>query len=299
LVRIMEIKVILNPEAGQAWLRMGIDPSSLIRESFEKEGHYVEIYFTTCAGDATRAAGQAAEEGFDVVIAAGGDGTVNEVVNGLVGKSSSLGVIPMGTENVLAKAMNLPLLDLKKACQHILNSPPRKVDVGKMGERCFLLFAGIGLDAHVLTSVPPQAKKTLGSVAFFFIGLARAWKYKNLKPEAIITVEGKEERFPFWLILVCNIPSYAWKLKVAPDALMDDGFLDVCIFIKEHWLGVLWQILGVFAGVHIKFPAIKLFKTKEIKIASDPPVKVQIDGETIGYTPQSFTILPRALSVRF
>ncbi len=293
----MRILLIINPTAGQDWKRIGVDPVQVISEYFSGAGHELDVRETTGRGDATVAARKAAEDGYDMVIAAGGDGTVNEVVNGLVSSQVIFSLIPLGTENVLAKEMGIPF-NIHRACEFIDRAKVRRVDVGKVKDRYFLSFAGIGLDAHAASEVPSKLKETLGSLAFFITGLRMAWKYRKAAPRARITINGKTENIAFWLIIVGNISSYGWKVKVTPKASMNDGLLDVCVFPKKSYLGVIRQVMSAFIGVHLKLPEIKYYKASRIEIRTKPKVLVETDGEVMGWTPCSISIVPDSLSVK-
>jgi len=293
----MRILLIINPTAGQEWKRLGVDPVQVITGYFTSAGHEITVRETTGQGDATVAAGQAVKDGYEWVIAAGGDGTVNEVVNGLVNSQVIFSLIPIGTENVLAKEMGIPF-NIQRACEFIDRAKVRRVDVGKIKERYFLSFAGIGLDAHAASEVPSKLKETLGSLAFLITGLRMAWKYRKEAPRARLTIDGKTEDVAFWLIIVGNISSYGWKVKVTPKASMNDGLLDVCIFPKKSYAGVIRQVMSAFIGVHLMLPEIKYYKASKIQIRTKPKVLVETDGEVVGWTPCSICIVPNSLSVK-
>jgi diacylglycerol kinase (ATP) len=294
----MRILLILNPRAGQEWRRAGIEPSQVISEYFTKEGHDISVQETGAPGDATALARNAITQGFEMVIAGGGDGTVNEVVNGLVDSSVIFSLVPLGTENVLAKEIGIPF-NLQKACEFIDRAPVKRVDVGRIKNRFFLSFAGVGLDAHAVSVVPSKLKENLGSLAFFLTGLSQAWKLRKAAPTAHLTIDGRTEKVVFWLIIIGNISSYGWKVRVTPEASMNDGILDVCIFPKASYARVIVQVLGAMGGVHLKLPEIRYYKAKKIEIRTKPKVLVEADGELIGWTPCTVTVLPQSLSVKF
>ena len=230
----MQILLIMNPTAGQEWKRIGIEPARVITDYFTKQHHKIDVIDTQAKGDATNVARKAVDDGYDMVIAAGGDGTVNEVVNGLVGSDVIFSCIPIGTENVLAKEMGIPF-NIQKACEHISEAEIKRVDVGKLKDRYFLSFAGVGLDAHAVSEVPSKLKEHLGSLAFFITGLRMAWKYRKASPEATIILDDKKEIVVFWLIIVGNICTYGWKVRVTPMASMDDGFTG-CMYVSKNKL---------------------------------------------------------------
>jgi diacylglycerol kinase (ATP) len=294
----MRILLIINPTAGQDWKRIGIEPVQIITSFFTDHGHQVIVRETTSRGDATVAAHKAIEDRYDMVIAAGGDGTVNEVVNGLAGSQVIFSLIPIGTENVIAKEAGIPF-NIQKACEHIEQARVKRVDVGKIKDRYFLGFAGVGLDAHAVREVPEKLKENLGSLAFFLTGVAMAWKLRKAAPRARIYIDDKSIDIVFWLIIVGNIPSYGWRVKVTPKASMCDGLLDVCVFPKTSYFGVIRQIVGAMAGVHLRLPEIRYYKARRLEIRTKPRVLVEADGELVGWTPCIISIVPDSLSVKF
>lgn len=293
----MRILLIINPTAGQDWKRIGVDPAQVITDYFSKQGHLIDVSETKGKSDATEVAQCAVNNGYEMIIAAGGDGTVNEVVNGLVGTDVIFSYIPMGTENVLAKEMGIPF-NIQKACEHINDAKIRRVDVGKLKDRFFFSFAGVGLDAHAVSEVPSRLKEHLGSLAFFITGVRMAWKFRKAAPAATIIIDDKKETVVFWLIIVGNISTYGWNVKVTPEASMDDGLLDVCVFPKTSYYGVIKQVLGAFAGIHLKLPEIRYYKAKKIEIKTKPRVLVEADGELIGWTPCVINVIPKSLTVK-
>ena len=140
----------------------------------------MQIAATTAAGDATIKAQQAAQAGYHAVIAAGGDGTVNQVMNGLVGTSTALGTLPLGKVNIWAREMGLPM-DLSKAAESLMKSELAQIDVGIAGNRYFLLMAGIGFDAAVKAMVSAAEKKMLGAIAYIKQAIQIAWNYSLLQ----------------------------------------------------------------------------------------------------------------------
>ncbi|MEW6283135.1 MAG: diacylglycerol kinase family protein, partial [Candidatus Eremiobacterota bacterium] len=257
-----------------------------------------DLYMTRGSGDAIRAAAAAVREGYDTVVAAGGDGTINEVVNGVARSGVALGIIPIGTENVFAKEMRIPLR-IEHACRHVVTSRPRTMDLGQIDERYFLCFAGIGLDAQVVAEVSPEDKSLLGGLSYFLTGLRLAMKYRRLSMAARLWLDGEPQEHRFWLILVGNIASYGWQVRLTPLASPDDGLLDVCIFPHSDVAGIIRHLVGAVLGVHIQWPEISYRKFKELRIETEPPVKIQLDGDLAGTTPCTVRVAPGALVARF
>ena len=177
----MKALLIINPTAGR---RRG-SPLEEIQRGLSQPFVDLAVHLTTGPGDATVAAQQASQDGFDLVVAAGGDGSLNEVANGLVGSDVELGLIPVGTENVLARELGVPLTPTL-ACQHLLDTLPRKIDVGKVNERYFVCFAGIGFDAHVAHRLTPERKRSMGAAGYVLTSLESLAGYR--KEERTVTV---------------------------------------------------------------------------------------------------------------
>lgn len=296
----MRILAIVNPMAGyRHWTPfLGPTPAQIIQRTFHQVGVPCDIHLTRGSGDGFLAAKRGVAEGYDTIVAAGGDGTINEVVNGVAGTGVAFGVVPIGTENVLAKEMKIPL-QIEAACRHVVATPARVLDLGQLDERYFLCFAGLGLDAQVVAEVSQEDKSLLGGLSYVLTGLRIAMKYRRLAMKARILLDGKPLEHRFWLILVGNIPSYGWQVRLTPLASPDDGLLDVCIFPHENIIGILRHLLGAVLGVHIRFPEIAYHKFRELSIETDPPVKVQIDGELAGTTPCTLRVAQGALVARF
>lgn len=296
----MKILAVVNPMAGyRSWTPfLGPSPAEVIQRTFHSMGVPCDIHLTRGSGDGFQAARRGVAEGYDTIVAAGGDGTINEVVNGVAGTEVAFGVIPIGTENVFAKEMKIPL-HVEAACKHVVASPPRVFDLGRIDDRYFLCFAGIGLDAQVVSEVKQEEKSLLGGLSYVLTGLRLALKYRRVDLRARILLDGQQLDPRFWLILVGNIASYGWKVRLTPLAEPDDGLLDVCIFPHENVVGILRHLLGAVLGVHIRFPEITYHKFKEMYIETDPPVKIQIDGEAAGTTPCTLRVVPGALVARF
>lgn len=292
----MKALLIINPAAG----RPKDSPVDRISEVFKEDGRFsLEVHPTTGPGDATATARRAAESGYDLVVAAGGDGSIFEVSNGLVGTQASLGVVPIGTENVLAREMEVPL-DPKLATRHMLASPRRTIDTGCLGGQHFVCFAGIGFDAHVAHRLPSERKKRFGALAYFLTSAEKLASYRKAVHQAKITLNGQTLELEFFILVVSNIRSYGGGLIPAPQAVVDDGLLDVCIFPKANYLQIMRQMAATTKGRHVDLPGIRYFQTSEIRVETEPDEQVQLDGDAWpGTSPFEIKAVPRSLNVRF
>ncbi len=273
--------IIFNPIAGQAaGFEQDIHAASQV---WRAHGWVVEIQPTAGPGDGTRLARAAALAGYDVVVAAGGDGTVNEVVNGLVGTQTALGALPIGTVNVWVRELGLPLHDAQ----------PRAIDLGRAGDRHFLLMAGIGFDAAVTAEVRAHEKRRLGVFAYIFRALDLARRFRGIRMR--IVVDGKALRTRALMVVLGNSQLYGGFLKITGRASLDDGLLDVCIIKGNTLRGVPLRILSILLRRSTLDPKIEYHRARSVRIETRLPLPVQVDGDHIGYTPMVFESVPGAL----
>lgn len=286
----MRTCLILNPLAGRC--HQLHDEQELLRR-LAAVGLDCEQVLTRGPGEATRLAREAALQGYDRVIAAGGDGTVHEVLNGLAETETAMGVIPLGTENILAREIQIPCRDLDAACQALASGRTVWVDVGRTPQRYFLLMAGLGFDAQVVGEVDPDFKRICRSFAFFATGFSTLVHYDP--PRVRLTVDGQTEYLRPWGLIVSNATLYAWKVRVAPRASMTDGRLDVVAFVAGNRLDFLGQALrSLFRGEMVG-PGIRHWKAREVQVTVSRPLPLQLDGEIVEESELSFRLLPAAL----
>lgn len=289
----MNAVLILNPNAGQ---RKPEDTLGQVEWALRDKSLHCEVIPTQKSGHGTEIARQAVADGRDLVIAAGGDGTVNEVATALVGTGVPLGIIPLGTVNVLARELRIPF-DLRKAVRTIVDGNVRKMDVGCVGEHYFTLMAGFGFDAEITATVVQPLKDVIGASAYVIKTLEMLARYEATD----VTLEMAEETYNgrAYMVVVANSPSYAYKLSLAPYASTEDGLLDVIVFeqLPTKRMGFLQQILQIFIRRHVHHRAVRYFKTPKVTVRSNPEVMIQIDGDPNGMTPAEVSIVPCALSV--
>lgn len=288
----MEAVVILNPAAGRG-LR---NAEQNIARALRRHGVLAEVLTTSKAGDGVEMARKAAADGCNLVVAAGGDGTVNEVVNGLVGTDCLLGILPLGTVNVLVRELNIPL-NPYEAIKVIASGSPKRIDIGYANGRCFALMAGFGFDAEVVANVLQPIKDWIGVSAYILKGLETLAKYKATE----ISIKMPEETYETkaFLVIAANVSTYTYNLKITPHATPDDGLLDVCVFERPitDRIGFMRQVADVFIHRHLYHKAVRYFRTSEIKVESTPEVYVQIDGDPCGTTPTQISVDPQVLPV--
>lgn len=285
----MRIKLIANPAAGR-----GKKPTiAQVQEYLEQKGATVELYLTGQRGDALMAAKGAQVEGFDTVVAMGGDGTLNEVVNGLAGSSMHLGVIPLGTVNVFALEAGIPT-DPLKACDVILNGIPRKISLGKVNDSYFLLMAGIGFDAYVVYGVNLRLKRLSGRISYLFKAMTSLFSYPGHLLEVVL--DNGERTEGRWVV-VGNGKYYGGRMSVTPSADLTRGDLDVCIFKGKGAVNMLRYVWGIMRRKHLGYPDVEYHTVKGLTVTSRGMTSIQADGDAVGQLPAEFSVLKDGISV--
>ena len=277
--------VILNPAARS-------DKASGLSLEIERlaEGRAV-LRRTTQPGEARAWARQAAEEGFERVVVAGGDGTVNEVVNGIAGFPVHLGILPIGTMNVFATELGLPR-SMADCWRVIQSGVPRLIDLPQASGHAFVQMAGVGFDALALEATSRAAKRNLGPLSY----LVSAAQIAARKPPLLTVRCGGETREGSF-VLIGNGRYYGGPFPVFPKARMDDGLLDVIVFQKMGHLDLIRYLQGVLFGTHVGMPDVDYFQTARLTVESTDQVPVEVDGEVIGTVPVTFEFAARKLSV--
>ncbi len=298
----MRALAIHNPSAGTRTDYAALEAALNV---FRDAGWQVEAQETQASGDATKFARQAAQANYEAVFAVGGDGTINEVLNGILNTNTALGVLPYGTANVWAKEMGLPLNDMASAARLQVQAVPVCIDVGEvrgiekntdLGPRAFVLSCGIGFDAYITAEVEPQRalKRRLGAAMFWLVGVRAAFTYRGRR--ALLTIDGKKRSRRILLALVSNAQLYGGIVRIAPNATVDDGLLDLTVFRGTGTLRTAWHLLRVFLGWHLRAPDVEIYRAREITIRG-PKLPVHVDAEPVGTTPVRIGIRPKSLRV--
>jgi diacylglycerol kinase (ATP) len=304
--------IILNPAAGNG--RAGARRSELeellaraTREHGGDSGHPpVEwrIVETRVSGETIDLAAKAVQEGADIVAAAGGDGTCGEVAQGIVGTGARLGVLPMGSGNDFARMLGLHSSELSQAVQALFTGVLRPIDLGRTQTNhdqlecnLFATIAGCGFDAVATQRALQGFRLFHGRAGYFAAVICSIFTYRS--PNMTVTVDGESTELKGMLCSVCNTRSYGGGMKVAPDALIDDGLFDICLLRDASILEFLMAFPRVYKGTHVTHPKVQMMRGKVVEVVTDPPLPVLIDGEVIGKSPVTFTMLPKALEVMF
>lgn len=275
----MKIKLIANPVAGGDARRK----IERVVAWLQERDASVELVLTAAPGDARQAAASARDGGFDRVVVAGGDGTLNEVINGLVPSDIPLVFIPLGTTNVFALETGIPF-DLDQACALVLNGMPRRIGLGQADGRRFLLMAGIGFDAEVVRTVNLRVKRWVGKLAYAVSGVASLCRYR-LRPLEVMTEAGVRRQAYGAIISNCRL--YGGRFVVSPGASMFSHSLSVCLLQRKTRLGLLRTMVRLAAGRPLQADEAIQLQAREITIAG-AGVPVQVDGDYLGDLPRVF-----------
>jgi YegS/Rv2252/BmrU family lipid kinase len=288
------LAAIFNPHSGGGGYQRDVP---LIFGALRGLGYEVEELETEEPGDATRLARHAVAAGFDLVCAVGGDGTVNETINGLAGSDTPLAIIPTGTVNVLAMELGIPL-EPPDAVK-LLGSGAGNIswiDLGLAGDRYFGLMAGVGMDAAVVASLNPVMKKALKEAAFAVQGLGTYLTHED----PLFRVTTDERTVEGYFAVFGNSSNYGGAFGITPLADMRDGLLDVCVLKDKSLVSTVWYWAAALINAHIKHPKVEYFRTEAALVAAvdeGKEVLVQTDGEVSGKLPMECRVMPRALRV--
>ena len=280
------IVVILNPAARG-------ERAHRLQERVQAIARGAELRFTELAGEAEALARAAVEEGFTSIVAAGGDGTVNEVVNGIAGTGATLGLLPLGTMNVYASELGLPANNLEACWRIIAEEQTRHVDLPSANEKHFVQLAGVGFDAQAIKETSQALKRSFGPLSYIVSAAQVAVRTPprlRIESEHAVTEEGS-------FVLVGNGRLYGGRFPFFKQAVIDDGLFDVLIFKRLNYLEIIRYMQDVIFSSQITSPEVEYFQTTSLRVTSEAEVPVEIDGELIGTCPVQFNIHAGGLRV--
>jgi diacylglycerol kinase (ATP) len=259
---------------------------------------------TWAPGAATQLAAAAVREGFATIVAAGGDGTLNEVVNGIAQvpdgfTRARLGLVPLGTVNVFAKELGVPT-QIHHAWPVLKQGRERSIDLAaadfgppdRRERRFFVQLAGAGLDSQAIAGVSWELKKKLGPLAYVLAGF-KAY----LNPHPLINLMVESQSINGELVLVGNGRYYGGRLALFPDASLEDGLLDICVFPKLTWLVLFRCMISLAIRRRRSDYGVQTMRARAFSLSSSAPVFLEMEGENVGQLPVHFSMLPRALRV--
>lgn len=292
--------IIYNPAAG----RFSVAPfiQSAVRE-LESAGWRVDSAPTQSGAHTVELAKQAAAEKKEAVFAVGGDGTIGNVVNGLIGSDTALGVLPAGTANVWSMELGLSPFTwfrpwvLRRNVSVLARAPLHSIDVGTCNEYSFMMWAGIGLDALTIHSIEPRIRLekffTMPEYMAKTIWQAAQWNGVHLR----LWADGQEVQGQFIVAVATNIRHYLGGLsKLSPDAYIDDGLLDMWLFSGSHLGDALHHAYNMWRGKHVTSDMARRISFKSLRIEADSPYWIQTDGEPRGSAQQTvIKVQPRKL----
>ena len=284
------LTVIYNPGSGRR--RRRERSVSTVLDALRRRGICAEAHRTEAPGDATRLARAAIEAGAQTIVVHGGDGTVNEAMQPLVGTPMPLALWPGGTANVLARELDLPY-GLDEVADMIAARRVRRVSVGRADTRYFLLMAGVGLDAALVRAVWPGLKRLAGEGAYWVAGLRQlvGWRPRRF----LVDVDGR--RFAATFAIIANAASYAGGLRLAPRARLESDLLDLCLFDWVERRQFARHFLDAFSGAHLGRPGVTYVQARRATASGDDETWVQVDGDLLGHLPMTFQCVPAALSL--
>ena len=287
--------IISNPVARKASDRKVAMASYYL----QSKGYKVDVFFTQKKGDAERLARDAAQKSPGMVVAAGGDGTFNEVINGIAETDMPVGLLPLGTTNVLAREIGIPE-DVRGAMEIVARKTPRPVSLGKIilsngkpRARYFGLMAGIGYDGETVRGIREGLKKVSGKGAYVMSGFSTLAGLHL----AELTFASEGETYTGYSAIVGNAARYGGPFKVTPDATMTAPLLYACIFKGKGRLDIIRYVSGILTGRHLKMKDIAYIHTTRLEIRGK--AHIQVDGDYLGMTPATIEVVPDALRLVF
>lgn len=283
-------RLIYNPTSGKEQIRRNIP---YILDRMEQAGYEASCHSTTAEpGDATREARRATDREFDLVVTAGGDGTIHEVINGLAEQPyrPKLGIIPMGTTNDFARAIGVPRI-IEKACDALTDGVEMPLDIGKANDRYFTYVAGGGKLTELTYDVPSKLKTILGRLAYYLKGIEIL---PQVRPtEVRIEYDGKLFEGEIMLFLIANTNAISGIEQFAPGALPNDGMFDLIILKKTNLAELIYVAQKALRGDHINDPHVIYTRANSVKTYTEEKMQLNLDGEFAGMFPVEFVNLYR------
>lgn len=291
----MRAGAVVNPVAGRGRTLRGWP---VVRARLVEAGWQLEEWRSEGPGHAVDLAARAAERGAEAVLAVGGDGTANEVTNGLWRAGAlgrvALGLVALGTANDFATCLGVRR-GPGGAAEALLSGRRRRVDVGEVNGRLFVNVAGVGFDAEVARWVNERTKLVRGTL-MYVAGIFRT--LVAYRPQEVeVRTDRERWRARVFLVAVGNTPAYAGGVRMCPSALPDDGALEVVRIGDLRKVEVLWVLPLLYAGRHLAHPKVARTSCRELAVEADPPLPVHADGEPVGPTPAHFRLHPQVLDV--
>jgi YegS/Rv2252/BmrU family lipid kinase len=285
------ITVIANPVSGSPRSHGRLP---IFLDLLKGGGVEADVQRTEGPGHATELAREASRLGREAIVAVGGDGTVNEVLNGMETSETALATLPLGTSSIFARDLGIPF-DPTEAAEVLLEGRRRRLDYGLVNGRRFLMVVGIGWDAHVVNAFS-EARSGHGGKHRYLAPIARAVVEYDF-PELTIRVDGEEPPRKASLAFACNIRNYAAFFRIAPKAVPDDGALDFVVLREGGARNYLKWAIAAFRGTLPRYREVDYVQGRTLHVTAERPVPVEIDGDPGGTTPVTLSLVPDALEV--
>ncbi len=288
---IIRTKVIVNPNSKPRKIQRHLKKSLRI---LKQNGFRLSILFTKHEGEVQPKVEEAVRQGFEAVVIAGGDGSVNEAINGMVGRGIPLGILPFGGSNVLARELRIPM-NPEEAARVIIRRRLRKIDLGKAQDRYFSMMASCGYDAYAISRTSRKIKKVISRYAYIWAGIKDFLGYRPTEVRLVLDNGKVVDRGTF--VVVSNTHFYGGTHEVTPFAEIDDGFLDICIYKGKWQIGLVHFALNVISKKHLKLKNVHYYRIRKVYMTADKNTLVQVDGDLLGALPVTVEIVPEALEV--
>jgi diacylglycerol kinase (ATP) len=285
------MKVIANPKAGRG---RGARQVAQLRKWMEERRIEHEFLITERAGHATELASRLAASGTKRVIVAGGDGTISEVVNGLVGTEVEMAIVAIGTGNDVARTLNLPYNDVANAASIAAAGRVHRIDLGRERERFFVSSVGLGFASDVVEQ--SNRPSWLTGSATFFVAVHRALR-KLRTIRIALELDGTARELDCVSVLVQNTAYTGGGLRIAPEASMDDGLLDVVVIGPISKLNLVANFPRLYRGTHSSHPQFALYRARRVRVETRVPLPKMLDGDIWGSSPLEAAVVAQALKV--
>ncbi|MBU4349608.1 diacylglycerol kinase family lipid kinase [bacterium] len=297
----MKTELIVNLTAGGGKPHKHLNT---VLKYLKENGLNFKVCITSHQGEAAELAQKAADNGAELIVSVGGDGTVNEIVNGIMKSKNdpSLGIIPLGWANDFIKSTDIPS-DIIEACKILVRGKIKKIDIGVVNSQIYFAnICGVGFDAEVARLANQMKSKhpnlrILSAFVYVFATVKKLlspFSYHDVK----IKFDGQEIHSKILFIAISNGKFYGGRFKITPEAILDDGLLEICLVEEMGRFKYLSIIPKVFKGTHASIKGINFYKAKEVVIQSSEPVLAQVSGEVIeGQKNYIITLLPKSLKL--
>ena len=284
-------KVIVNRDSKPRKIKRYLKPALHI---LRMNGFRLSVYFTKQAGEVLPVTRKAVEQGFKAIIIAGGDGTTNEAINGIVPNDVPLGILPFGGSNVVGRELSIPLNPIH-AAEVIARRYTRQIDLGVAQGRYFAMMVGCGYDAYAISRTSKRIKKIISRYAYVWAGFKDFFGYRPTEINLVLDNGKVHEKGTF--VVVSNCHFYGGSHEMTPFAEVDDGFLDILIYQGKSQFGLARFVINMFNRQHLRMKKVRYYRIRKAEISSEKHTHIQVDGDPLGELPMTIEIAPKALRV--